>query len=89
MWNRVLTKNLNSTENEYLNHIIPLTWEGQSAWSREDSIRAFPRINCLIGSRYEGTKSYTLSPRKMDFWPKNKLGPKLAFLAKYWHFWPI
>ena len=37
-------KTYNSTENEYHNHIIPSTWGGQSAWSREDSIRAFPRI---------------------------------------------
>ena len=27
---------------------------------------------------------------KTDFWPKTaNFGPKLAFLAKYWHFWPI
>ena len=44
VWNRVLPKSLNLTENEYHNHIIPSTWGGQSAWSREDSISAFPRI---------------------------------------------
>ena len=44
VWKRVLPKNLNLTENEYHNHIIPSTWGGQSAWSREDSISAFPRI---------------------------------------------
>ena len=44
VWNRVLPQILNSTGNEYHIYIIPSTWGGQSAWSREDSIRAFPRI---------------------------------------------
>ena len=39
---------------------------------------------------YEDTKSFTPSPPKNGFWPKNgQIWPKLAFLAKYQHFWPI
>ena len=39
---------------------------------------------------YEDTKSFTPSPPKNGFWPKNgQIWLKLAFLAKYQHFWPI
>ena len=39
---------------------------------------------------YDDTKSFTPSPPKNGFWPKNgQIWPKLAFLAKYQHFWPI
>ena len=40
--------------------------------------------------RYVGTKTFTYSYKIRIFGQKMaKFGPKLTFLAKYWHFWPI
>ena len=44
-----------------------------------------------LESRYEGTNIFTPCPEKIGFWAQKraKFGPKLAFWAKYQHFWPI
>ena len=39
---------------------------------------------------YEDTKNFHHAPQKNGFRPKNgQIWPKMAFLAKYQHFWPI
>ena len=49
------------------------------------------RKRCLIGLPTWGYQNfYSLPPKKWIFDPKTaKFGPKLAFSAKYGHFWPI
>ena len=49
------------------------------------------RKRCLIGIPIWGYQNfYSLPPKNWILGPKTaKFGPKVAFLAKYWHFWPI
>ena len=45
---------------------------------------------CVIGILIRGYQNfYSLPPKKLDSGPKNgQIWPKMAFSAKYWHFWP-
>ena len=53
---------------------------------RAESARAVTGRRCP----HSGEGEDFLTVQKLDCWPKtSKFGPKLAFLAKYGHFWPI
>ena len=60
---------------------------------RAESTRAVTsrQKRCLIGFLIWGyQKFYSLPPKNRIFGPRTaKFGPKLAFLVKYGHFWPI
>ena len=63
-------------------HIFVPSSQFEPHWSRSST-----RKRCLIGSLLWDTKSFTPSPQKMDFWPKNgQICPKTGIFGQTWAF---
>ena len=50
--------------------------------------QCFPhKSGVLLATRYEGTKSFALSSKKIVFWPENgQIRPKICIFGHFWHF---